>query len=229
VTPLTPTTASKNRLPDFSRPVAFFLDANVLFSDWQRALWLSLAESFPDVTLHHSDVVLDECFRNLIKLERLSAAGADISRQHWENQTVVKSVSAFDAYYPDVRSVHEKDRHVAAAALKLKHGLADAQTVLLTWNIKDFPNPPLRRLGIIRATPDECLKSLLLQEIAQAKDVLMHSTVKAHQAIDLLADTTTAFQARASGFPLEWSQWPAFLHRNWFKQSAKVLATALSV
>ena len=98
----------KKSLPDFNRPVAFFLDANVLFSDWQRALWLAMAETLPDITLHHSEVVLDECFRNLIKLERLSEHGAEISRQHWESHALVQNVSAFDAYLPDVRCLTAK-------------------------------------------------------------------------------------------------------------------------
>ncbi|MCE2680822.1 MAG: hypothetical protein LW629_10350 [Burkholderiales bacterium] len=221
-------TAAKNRTPDFSQPVALFLDANVLFSDWQRALWLSLAETLPHVGLYDSDVVQDECFRNLIKLERLTVQGAAMAKAHWTQQEAVKNVSAFDAYFPDVRSVHEKDRHVAAAALKLKHSLPGCQIVLLTWNIKDFPNPPLRRLGIHRATPDDCLKALLLQTSVVGQQVLEQATVKARQAFELLGESASVFQSRASGFPSQPEQWPEFLHRNWFKQSAKAFAAALS-
>jgi hypothetical protein len=219
--------AAKPALPDFSKPTAMFLDANVLFSDWQRALWLALAESLPNVTLHHSEVVLDECFRNLIKLERLTAQGVEISRRQWEDHALVRNVSSFDAYLADVRSVHEKDRHVAAAALKLKHSLPDWQTVLLTWNIKDFPNPPLRRLAIHRATPDDCLKALLLQNRELGQAVLSLSTRKADLAFKALGEATSGFQNRASGFPPQAEHWPAFLHRNWFKQSAKAFAASL--
>jgi hypothetical protein len=148
--------------PDFTAPLALFLDANALFSDWQRALWSSFARLQGDALLFHSPVVLDECFRNLLRLGHLTEAGAQLARQQWESNPLTHCVDSFDAYLADVRAVHAKDQHVAAAALKLRHAQAHRQVLLLTWNIRDFPRPALRRLGIQRFSPDEFVRALLM-------------------------------------------------------------------
>ena len=49
----------------------------------------------------------------------------------------------------------EKDRHVLAAAVR-----ASAQ-VIVTANVRDFPDGALAPLGIVAQTPDDFLKDLL--------------------------------------------------------------------
>jgi hypothetical protein len=206
---------------DFTGPLALFLDANALFSDWQRALWCSFASLHGDAPLYHSGLVLDECFRNLLRLGHLTESGANLSRQQWEMHPQTQCVDAFDAYLADVRAVHEKDRHVAAAALKLRHAQPHRQVLLLTWNIRDFPRPALRRLGIQRFSPDEFVRALLMTQPGLARSVLQDSLAQAGLHRRLLTDCLSAYQQRASGFPADDDAWPDFLNRTGFRQAAK--------
>ena len=201
-----------------------FLDANALFSDWQRAIWLALADSSQAVQLYHSETVLDECFRNLIRLGHLTPEGAAIVRKQWTEHPSVRVVEAFDAYWSDVSSVHEKDRHVAAAALKVRHLNAVSQVQLLTWNIRDFPKPPLKRVGVIRSSPDEFLLQMFKHD-AQATQQLLHASLALAQTQrHQLQDSLSAYQQRASGFPQSPGEWPDFLKRNGFRQLGNAYA-----
>ena len=220
-------------------PHLLFLDANALFSDWQRALWLSFAETFAFVRLSHSALVLDECFRNLRRLGHLTEAGANVSRQLWEAHPAVGCISDFDAYLADVRTVHEKDRHVAAAALKWRHQVSQtahengvnqrpeqSAIALLTWNIRDFPKPALRRVGIERWSPDEWLRHCIREAPRQTLTILGNSLERAQAHRTQLADCLSDYQQRASGFPVSLSGWPDFLRRVGFRQSASALERA---
>lgn len=200
-----------------------FLDANALFSDWQRALWLSFAQCSGATELVCSSLVLDECFRNLLRLNHLTEEGAQRSRLAWLQSPFVHQVDDADAYLADVRSVHEKDRHVAAAALKWRHHRQVPGITLMTWNIRDFPRPALRRVGIDRLSPDEWLRDCIKRDAALACALLDQSLQLAQAARTELADCLSDYQRRASGFPQSGAQWPEFLRRTGFRQSATAL------
>lgn len=202
-----------------------FLDANALFSDWQRAVWLSLADELTGIHLHHSDLVLDECFRNLLRLEHLTPSGAEQARQQWLNHPRVSGIDAFDAYFEDVRSVHEKDRHVAAAALKCRHLHQVPDVQLLTWNVRDFPRPALKRVGVVRISPDEFLLQMFKRDAVLVHRVLQSSLQLAQTHRARMADALSLYQQRASGFPSCASEWPDFLRRCGFRQLGNAIAT----
>jgi hypothetical protein len=46
------------------------------------------------------------------------------------------------------------DRHVLAAAVGV------GATVIVTWNLKDFPSPLLNQFGVVARTPDDVLAAL---------------------------------------------------------------------
>lgn len=206
-----------------------FLDANALFSDWQRSVWLSWAYLHPGVRLFHSELVLDECFRNLVRLNHLTPEGAESARAQWIAHPAVHAVDGFHAYWPDVRSVDEKDRHVAAAALKVRHMMAVPEVQLITWNVRDFPRPALKRVGVIRLSPDEFFLQVFKRDAAVVQAVMALSLDVAQAQQDVMRPHLSPYQCRASGFPQLPEQWPDFLRRTGFRQLANAWASRARV
>jgi hypothetical protein len=141
-------------------PKHWLLDANVLFSEWTRWLMVVLAERH-GATLYWTPHIENECYRNLVRLGRLSLDDANIERQALPARLKAVLLSQNNMpYLADVRQVEEKDRHVAASALALRHQLQQP-VGLLTWNLKDFPRKPLMKQGVVRMCPDELCVELL--------------------------------------------------------------------
>ncbi|MFN7835843.1 MAG: hypothetical protein ACK5NY_08695 [Burkholderiaceae bacterium] len=200
------------------------LDANVLFSEWQQALIFTIARTLP---IHPvwTDEILDECFRNRIRLGHFDAAQALRERQRLNALFPSACRPAAPRCLPDVQAVQPKDRHVAAAALALRHELdarncACAEVVILTWNLRDFPQKPLRGLKIHRVSPDDWLAALIDTHSPDR----VYGWLSAAQAV-LIGLGCDRADGQRKGTPLPQCQqeWPTFLDRQWFKRSAKVL------
>ncbi|WP_431048819.1 hypothetical protein [Roseateles sp. L2-2] len=116
---------------------------------------------------HWTANIDDEYLRNMVKvygIDRTKAAGRlramKVRCPEWE---VFMSSADFEAV---PKQVDAKDRHVAAAALALRHA-ADRDTegdespvydvILLTDNIKDFAVTQMKRLGVRVLRPGEFL------------------------------------------------------------------------
>lgn len=115
---------------------------------------------------HWAQNIDDEFLRNLVKVHGIAQAGAEgrlwaMKRRcpEWE---VVMSSADFEAV-PE--QVDEKDRHVAAAALAIRHS-ADKDTedenevydvILLTDNVKDFAKKQTKALGVRALRPGQFL------------------------------------------------------------------------
>ncbi|MBU0783884.1 MAG: PIN domain-containing protein [Gammaproteobacteria bacterium] len=203
-------------------PQHWLLDANVLFSEWTRWLVVTLAKRH-QATLYWTPQIENECYRNLVRLGRLHPDDAVAQRAALPQlMDAVVLPQAHQPYLVDVRSVDEKDRHVAASALALKHHV-QAPVAILTWNLKDFPRKPLLKLGLVRFSPDElCLESLkkqgdalscLVQTVAE-----MNSALLIHRPI-----YPTVYQVKAAPLPTDLDEWLAFLARNKMHRTAKVL------
>lgn len=132
-------------------PAAFIvlLDANVLFPFTLRdTLLRAAAAGF--YQLRWSSKILDEMERNLAGTNTISADKAARLRAVMEREfpeAALRGYAQLIAAMPN----HEKDRHVAAAALK-----AGAQ-VIVTSNVKDFSVLPE---GVEAQTPDLFLTNL---------------------------------------------------------------------
>ena len=158
-----------------------------------------------------------------MRLNRLHADDAVFQRA---NLATWMQASLLDfprpAYFADVKAVDEKDRHVAASALQLRHDVGQP-VGLLTWNLKDFPRPALLKLQIIRYNLDELL---LENEAAQLhiEHVLKRSVdlMSAHVQARPLA-FPTAFSRLARPLPVQWPDWIEFLARNKLYRNAKLL------
>lgn len=125
------------------------LDANVLFPFTLRdTLLRAAAEDLFQV--YWSKRILDEATRNLVETGTMTARQADRLRAVMEQAFPEAMVHGHERHIEAMRN-DEKDRHVAAAALKAK------AEVIVTSNIRDFRHIPP---GIEAIRPDEFLSGL---------------------------------------------------------------------
>jgi hypothetical protein len=204
-------------------PKHWLLDANILFSEWTRWLMVALAER-NNATLYWTPHIESECFRNLVRLGRLHADDAHAERTALPDRLkAVLLPQNHMAYLADVMQVDEKDRHVAASALALKHQLQQP-VGLLTWNLKDFPRKPLLKLGLVRMCPDElCVELLKTRTDIQT---CLDQSVRMMQA-SLVAQprqNPTTYQTKATPLPQNMEDWILFLARNRMHRTAKSCA-----
>ncbi|HEX4917452.1 MAG TPA: hypothetical protein VFV43_06105 [Limnobacter sp.] len=210
-------------LPKPAVPKHWMLDANVLFSEWSRAIIKSLA-NVHQAQLHWTDQIQHECYRNLVRLGRLHAEDAALEEQNLASHLQATChVYGSEAYLADVKAVDEKDRHVAASALALRHQL-QTHVGLITWNLKDFPRKPLLKLGLVRYSPDELFVELIqdpgialctLQRTAEDMKTLLKQRTRLH---------ATTYELSARPLPMQREEWLEFLGRNRQHLSARLLA-----
>lgn len=143
-------------------PFKVILDANVLYPFTVRDTLLR-ATALGLYQAYWSDFILDEVERNLTKNGVMDAQKAQQLRGAMTDAFPEAAVSGFEALI-DAMPNDDKDRHVAAAAVK-----AGAQ-VIVTNNVKDFEQLPD---GIEVQTADEFLSNLY-----DLDPETMHSLVK---------------------------------------------------
>ena len=130
-------------------PFKVVLDACVLYPFTLRDVLLeAAAQGFYQV--YWSENILDEALRNLVADERMTGDNAARLVAVMRRAFPEAQVTDHEALIPSMRN-DEKDRHVAAAAVK-----AGAQ-VIVTSNTRDFHHLPS---GIDVQTPDDFLCNL---------------------------------------------------------------------
>lgn len=152
---------------------AAFLDACALVPVAQADTLLRLAEAQLYRPLW-SDEVLEE---TVAAIERIhpDTKESGAARKRANNMRRFFPDAFIDDWYSLVGSVQipdENDRHVVAAAFK---GRAD---VIVTNNIKDFPQENLQPFGLLVQTPDE----FLLNQLDLAPQLVMESLQRQTQA-----------------------------------------------
>lgn len=128
-------------------------DANVLFSQEQRNLLMTLATEGL-FRLHWTREIEGEWVRNRAK--HLLQAGKDATAPLRTAEKMRKAIPDFEPddwqrFIDDTGRTNCRDRHVAAAAI----GCAPSH--LLTWNLKDFDAESLKSHGVVICTPDDFL------------------------------------------------------------------------
>lgn len=131
-------------------PFRVVLDANVLFPFSLRDTLLRAAH-LGYYQLHWSATILEEARRNLVARGHMREDQAERLFAEMERAFPEAAVEDYEALIPAMEN-DEKDRHVAAAALR-----AGAQ-VIVTFNIKDFRRLPP---GLEAQTPATFLRHLL--------------------------------------------------------------------
>ncbi len=129
------------------------LDACVLIPASIRDTLLRAAEK-EMYRLHWSDLILEEVRRNLVNRGMTTAKDAKDLIDMMQRFFPESKVSSFESLIPSMTN-DKKDRHVLAAAVVPK------SQVIVTSNIRDFPEAALNLFGIEAQTPDQFLTHLL--------------------------------------------------------------------
>ena len=102
---------------------------------------------------HFSQEILDEATRNLITQGRMQPSQAVRYQSHIKAAFPQAMVEVFEQTI-NLMTNHPKDRHVVAAAVQAKADL------IITFNLKDFPQKSLEPFGIEAKHPDNFLLDL---------------------------------------------------------------------
>lgn len=140
--------------------ITVILDANVLYPAPLRDLLIRIALTGV-VHARWTEQILDECFRNIL------ARRPDLTDAALRRTRVLMNIAVRDALVTGHEGLADgivlpdpNDAHVLAAALR-----AEAQ-MIVTFNLKDFPDASLGPLGVVAKHPDEFLLEVI--EIAPA-------------------------------------------------------------
>jgi len=147
-------------------PLVAVLDANVLYPQFLRDVLLRLAAAEIFIP-RWTDRIHREWMRNLAR-DRPDIPLARIGRVRklMEEAFPEASVKGYRVYEEFFTGVDRKDRHVAAAAVKA------GATVIVTWNLRDFPADALSPRGISATDPDRFIAGLVARDRSTASTVL---------------------------------------------------------
>ncbi|MGC9158547.1 MAG: PIN domain-containing protein [Terracidiphilus sp.] len=145
-----------------------FLDANVLYPSELRSflMYLALAGLF---RARWSNAVHEEWISNLLKNRLdLTREKLERTRRLMDKATLDSLVEGYEDLVPSLSLPDENDRHVLAAAIR------GGARVIVTKNLKDFPDAALRPHKIEALHPDKFILNLidrfpdLVQQAAEA-------------------------------------------------------------
>ena len=183
----------------FEPSVAMF-DACILYPFHLRNIVVQAAVDRL-VEARWTDAIHEEWIRNLaanaqaIPMERLQ-----ITRQLMNDALPTAMVTGYEEYVPAVALPDPDDRHIVAAAIAAKASL------ILTWNLRYFPEIDLKKFGLQRMTPDEFLSGLfekapdlVIGSLASARRNLSKSQVSASDFIRILESQKLVQLAKSAG------------------------------
>jgi predicted nucleic acid-binding protein len=170
----------------FEPSVAVF-DACILYPFHLRNIVVQAAVDLL-VEARWTDEIHNEWIRNLaaetptIPIERLQT-----TRRLMNDALPGATISGYGDLVPTVSLPDPDDRHVVAAAI------AGGASIIVTWNLRDFPTTALEKYGLRRQTPDAFLAGLyddvpdlVIGSLANARRNLNKSRVSASDFIDIL-------------------------------------------
>lgn len=136
-----------------------FLDANVIVQSWTLDVLLSLAEDELFEPAWSGKVML-EARRAICQVRQCPPAAVDSLFQVMDAAFPEAKVTGWESAEGDIALPDSDDRHVAAAAIV---GGCD---VLLTQNVRDFPEEALAAHGIEPMPPDDFIMALVAEDEA---------------------------------------------------------------
>ena len=146
-----------------------FLDANVFVSIWTIDVLLTLSEDGL-FTVAWSPTIFNEASRALARIyphtQQLSATRMNAISSAFPYAMQPKREWVW--MVPDCTLPDPDDRHVVAAAR------AAEATVIVTFNLKDFPSEELNKFGLIAESPDVFLAGIAAAEPERT----LHSVLK---------------------------------------------------
>lgn len=142
------------------------LDASVLHPAALRDLFLRLARSGL-YQARWTREILDECFRSILRVRPdLDPARLRRTRELMEAALPDWEITGYEAHIDQLELPDLDDRHVLAAAIE-----ARAQ-VIVTANLRDFPEHALEIHGIAALSPDDFVMGLIQADIDAVLDVI---------------------------------------------------------
>jgi hypothetical protein len=150
-----------------------FYDANVLYPAelWNFLMYLALSGLF---RAKWSAAVHEEWISNLLKNRPdLTREKLERTRQLMDKATLDALVEGYEDLIPTLTLPDENDRHVLAAAIR-----GEAH-VIVTMNLKDFPDEVLQNFEMEAQHPDE----FIMQLIELAPDVVMDAAETHRQSL----------------------------------------------
>lgn len=141
-------------------------DANVLYPSPLRDFLIRVAiEEL--VVARWSERILDEVFRSIARdRPDLSADRLVRTRQRMCNAVLDCIVCDFESLESLITLPDPDDRHVVSAAIRA------GASVIVTFNLRDFPEAELARHGLVAVHPDVFAMELLAGNRAGVLDVL---------------------------------------------------------
>lgn len=136
------------------RPLVAVYDACVLYPFHLRNVLIQCAVDGL-VEARWTDDIHAEWIRNLAaNLPETPASRFKITRDRMKAVLPDADVANYQTLIPDLLLPDPDDRHVLAAAIAAK------ASVIVTWNLKDFPATALRQHGVAGISPDDLLAEL---------------------------------------------------------------------
>lgn len=142
------------------------LDANVLYGDFVRDLFISLfAAGLYEAKW--TEKITGEWVKHLIS-NNPKATNVSTGRTVKFMNRVPPSalVERYEQFMGQIDLPDMDDRHVVAAAI------ACGAQKIVTYNLRDFPNQALSALGIVADSPDKFISDLIIDDADRVVDVL---------------------------------------------------------
>ena len=167
----------------YKPPVAVY-DACVLYPFHLRNLLVQCAVDRL-VDARWSREIHDEWIRNLAaRRPELSAERLTRTRDLMDRVLPDANVTGHLVHVPTITLPDPDDRHVVAAAIEAR------ASVIVTWNLRDFPAAALRSFGLRKSSPDAFLMDLYAAApdlvIAAAAGARANLRESAHSAADFV-------------------------------------------
>lgn len=142
------------------------------------------------VDAHWTEAIHDEWIRNLLaNTPGLPPEHLQATKQLMNVAVPEATITGYDRHIHTVSLPDPDDRHVAAAAIEA------GASMIVTWNLRDFPVAELRKHGLARQSPDAFLVGLyeqapdmLLASLANARSNLSRTRVSAADFVGILRD-----------------------------------------
>ena len=155
---------------DSERPVVLF-DACILYPFHLRNVVVQVAVDGL-IQARWTDQIHDEWIGNLIvNVPTIPFERMQITRRMMNDALPGATVTNYEHHIPNITLPDAGDRHVVAAAI------ASGASIVLTWNVRDFPATELQKHRLVAQTPD----TLLVDLFDRAPDVLLASLLNARR------------------------------------------------
>ncbi|MCL2714112.1 MAG: PIN domain-containing protein [Alphaproteobacteria bacterium] len=168
-------------------PVVAVYDACILYPFHLRNIVVQAAVNGL-VDARWTDAIHDEWMRNLLaNAPDIPALRLEAMKRLMNDAVRDATVLGYERHIQVVNLPDADDRHVVAAAIQA------GASVIVTWNLRDFPAFELGKFGLVGQSPDVFLANLyerapemLVESLAKARSNLRRTRVSAAEFIDIL-------------------------------------------